>query len=454
MGFFSKIAHAVSSVASPVVHVIESNPVTNAVMNNPVTRTAIAPFNVAYHIANGDNVFKSLGNEFKNQVKGAISDAQYAAAISSFVPGLGTGVSAGLSAGAAIAQGKPITDALIAATRGAIPGGQLAQMGFDTVVAAAKGKNLGEAALGGIINNLPPGAREGANVALALVHGQNIQTALLSGAGQLAISTMTSVIGNPLWDKAKNAVSLPNIPNAVSAGVKIANNLGQGLLKDPVVNAVATKMVPQAVTGFNVANGLLTNNKGLSEAAIHLVRSQLPVEAQKGFDTASAIMKGRITGVKVPPELKNPEAIAAFYAAKGIRGAPPALVKVVSDFVTKTAEGKKGFSIGVQAAGVEHRREIAAMTLAQLQLLMKKAHAGDRNVLTVLNSLKARHQRRDPKATQAIRMLATAEAANRAMAHPRNIKIGGTWSVAFWSFLSAPWDWFEKKTRPKGTATT
>jgi hypothetical protein len=47
---------------------------------------------------------------------------QFAAMVAPFVPGIGTGIGAELGAANALAAGEPITDALLAAARSAIPG--------------------------------------------------------------------------------------------------------------------------------------------------------------------------------------------------------------------------------------------------------------------------------------------------------------------------------------------
>ena len=67
--------------------------------------------------------------------------------VAPFVPGIGTGVAAALGAANALAAGRPITEAVLAAARGALPGGAIAQAAFDVALNLAKGKNIAEAAL-------------------------------------------------------------------------------------------------------------------------------------------------------------------------------------------------------------------------------------------------------------------------------------------------------------------
>ncbi len=62
--------------------------------------------------------------------------------VAPFVPGVGTGIGAALGAANALASGQPITQVLISAARGALPGGAIAQGAFDVAMNLAKGKNI------------------------------------------------------------------------------------------------------------------------------------------------------------------------------------------------------------------------------------------------------------------------------------------------------------------------
>jgi len=50
----------------------------------------------------------------------------------SLVPGVGSGISAALGAAQALADGRPIDEAIVAGVRTAISGGPMAEMAFDT----------------------------------------------------------------------------------------------------------------------------------------------------------------------------------------------------------------------------------------------------------------------------------------------------------------------------------
>jgi len=97
--------------------------------------------------------------------------------VAPFVPGVGTGVAAALGAAHALADGRPITDAVVAAARGALPGGALAQGGFDMALRLAQGRSLATAALEAARRALPGGAlaRAAFDTALAIGQGRRLQ---------------------------------------------------------------------------------------------------------------------------------------------------------------------------------------------------------------------------------------------------------------------------------------
>jgi hypothetical protein len=145
-----------------------------------------AAVQVARGVIKGENLLAAT----KMAVKAGIADARealrFAAMVAPFVPGIGTGVGAALGAADALANGQPITQALIAGVRGAIPGGVVAQAAFDTAAQLAQGKRLDQALLTAARNRLPPGPAQAAfDTGLALAQGQKLQHAMLQGAGRL-----------------------------------------------------------------------------------------------------------------------------------------------------------------------------------------------------------------------------------------------------------------------------
>jgi hypothetical protein len=140
-------------------------------------------FDLVKNLVKGERVDKALLNNLKAAVKDVKSNAGYAQMVVSVVPGVGTGVAAGIAGAAALAEGKRIDDVLIAATKGALPGGPLAAAAFDTAVGLAKGKRIDKVALEVARNQLPAGARRAFDTGVALAHGKNLQAVMKASSG-------------------------------------------------------------------------------------------------------------------------------------------------------------------------------------------------------------------------------------------------------------------------------
>jgi hypothetical protein len=137
--------------------------------------------------ARGENIAKAAQKAMQAGIGDVRQSVQFAAMVAPFVPGIGTGVGAALGAANALASGQPITDALIAGARNALPGGAIAQTAFDTAVNLAKGKNVGDALLNSVRSKLPggPAAQAAFDAAVALAKGKSIQDAAFAATGRL-----------------------------------------------------------------------------------------------------------------------------------------------------------------------------------------------------------------------------------------------------------------------------
>jgi len=134
----------------------------------------------------GENVFKAAQKAAQAGIGDLRKSLQFAAMVAPFVPGIGTGVAAALGAANALAAGQPITDALIAGARNAIPGGAVAQFAFDAAVKLAKGQKLGDALLDSARSRIPggPAAQAAFDAGLALAKGRNIQDAMIAAGAR------------------------------------------------------------------------------------------------------------------------------------------------------------------------------------------------------------------------------------------------------------------------------
>ena len=153
-----------------------------ALTTDPFARFALQTTRAALR---GDNILRAAQVAAKAGIDDVRERMRFAAMVAPFVPGIGSGVAAALGAASALAAGEPISQALIAAARSAVPGGAVAQAAFDLGANIARGKSLSEAALAAARNQLPggPAAKAAFDAAVALAQGRKIQDAAFAAAG-------------------------------------------------------------------------------------------------------------------------------------------------------------------------------------------------------------------------------------------------------------------------------
>jgi len=144
-------------------------------------------FEAVSAVARGERIDRILRRAAQAGIDDVRERLKFAEMVAPFIPGLGTGVAAALGAANALASGKPITEALIAAARSAIPGGKIAQVGFDVAMNVARGKKLSESALSAFRAQLPggPAAQAAFDAGLALAQGKKLQDAAFAAAGRV-----------------------------------------------------------------------------------------------------------------------------------------------------------------------------------------------------------------------------------------------------------------------------
>ena len=313
-GFFSGIAHAVSSVAHGIthnaitraagnvvataVHTVEHNPLTNlagsALSHIPVAGTLVksvanlvaTPLNVASALAKGGRIDQAAMNGLKSALASVKDIAPYAQLVLSAVPGVGTGLSGAIGAGLALASGQNITDALIAGVRGALPGGPLAAAAFDVAHAAMQGKPITQIAL----NALPisPAQKQalvqGVQLARDLANGKNVaQSAIDAATHALPADLQKAVQIGAALAHAKNlqgavgtlasaATHSALIQNGVNAAQQIMQHARAGRPSPPTLTAAvaAGLKAHQAVT-----NAVQLASKGHPGASAFVTALQL-----------------------------------------------------------------------------------------------------------------------------------------------------------------------------------
>src|SRR5262249_1245460 len=142
----SRAADNVSRIASKAMKAVGDVPILGDVARAGVgaARLSLGPAAIAVdaglRVARGENVGGALRSAAGGQIDAARSQLRLAEMVAPFVPGVGTGIAAALGAANALAAGRPITEAVLAAARSALPGGAVAQAAFDTALNLAKGK--------------------------------------------------------------------------------------------------------------------------------------------------------------------------------------------------------------------------------------------------------------------------------------------------------------------------
>lgn len=197
---FGSIARKISRAATGTVRKVGKTVAKTAKASRPVWKTVGRAAKSAHRLATPPGVIplarfgrdlargKNVWHSFRRAGRGVVNDVRaklrYARIAAPFVPGVGTGVAAALGAADALASGRSITDAAIAAARSAIPGGALAQTAFDVGLNLAQGRSLSAAALDAARRRLPggPAARAAFDTAVALGRGKSLQAAARRGA--------------------------------------------------------------------------------------------------------------------------------------------------------------------------------------------------------------------------------------------------------------------------------
>lgn len=238
------------------------NTVENAVgkipVIGPVLKAQAAPFTALANLAQGERIDHALLGAMKDQLAAAKAIAPYAATIVSFVPGIGTGVAAAIAAGAALAEGKPIDQALEDAVKASIPGGALAASGFELAKKVASGENVGKAALESARTALPPEAQKAFDIGLAVVSGKSIQNTLIAAVASLAPGELQQVLD-------VGAKAIKSTPGLAALASSLSNDI--------------------AKQGLQLAAGALAH-AGVNEAQIRAMQAKLTGDTLAGFNSA------------------------------------------------------------------------------------------------------------------------------------------------------------------------
>jgi len=245
-------------------------------------------------VLRGENIVKAAKMAAKAGIADAREAIRFAAMVAPFVPGIGTGIGAALGAADALANGQPITQALIAGVRGAIPGGMIAQAAFDTAVQLVQGKRLDQALLTAARNRLPPGPAQAAfDTAVALGQGKKIQDAVVAGAGGLLPASPYSADALTF---ARRALAGDNLANAAlsTAGNAVLRRVQQqgGDLVATVQGRVAQAAAPAVAAAAAPAVAAVTAAKPRAPAGFDQAIIAADIATRRQADRFQASLAG------------------------------------------------------------------------------------------------------------------------------------------------------------------
>ena len=220
---------------------------------DPATRFFV---DTAAGAARGENILKAAQKAAQAGIGDLRESLRFAAMVAPFVPGIGTGVAAALGAANALASGQPITEAVIAAARNAIPGGAIAQTAFDMATNLAKGKNIAQSLLEAARNRIPggPAAQAAFDAGMALARGKSLQDAAFAAAGRVLPK---SPYAADALSFVRNVASGKNIQQAAlsAAGNLVMRRIERAT--GPVVHGAVTKFagMRREVADFELPTG-------------------------------------------------------------------------------------------------------------------------------------------------------------------------------------------------------
>lgn len=308
----------------------------------------VAPITISANIASGKRVDRAAYEGFKEQVKAYQDIAPYVQTVISGVPGIGQGLSGAIGAANALSKGRPITDAMLEAAKGAMPGGPMAQAAFSVAVTAIQGKPVTEVMLSAI--PIDPTQKKllvaGVMAAKDIANGKPIDESMYNNAvkllppeGQQAMQVGIAMAqGQKLQHIAANA-----IPSATPNFYKYGEIR---MDKNPVLKAGAQVLSsnPSVKKGFVVGAGFMGHK--ITPSAMLALRKTLDPDEKKGFDIAVSTQIGEVAkpvNRSVPPKKRF-----GYYATQGMQGGKPGRKTEMMRTLVQDPEVRQGASKAVK----------------------------------------------------------------------------------------------------------
>lgn len=351
-----KAIRTAAKASGKVVDRLDRVPVVGRPLSAVYGLAVSGPLELANKIASGARIDKAVLGHFKKQLRRIKTVAPYVQMVVSFVPGVGQGVSAAIGAGLALAEGRPLTDAVMEGIRGAIPGGPAGRAAFDLGRAVLSGKKVDHEALVGVAAGalrLPPTQRrlltQGLLAATDIAQGKPADKAVLARAQALlppaarqALSVGMAVAqGKKLQDAVVQAVGPQVLRQLGGVGTKLVGRsevlrAGRAALRSPAQRA-----------GYDIGAGLVSHrSRAIDRRA---VRARLSPAQRRGFDLAVAAYRG-LAKRSVPAAKKGaaPRARFGYYAALGLRSIPRSRRPAVARTVVRDRDMRQGVDVARQ----------------------------------------------------------------------------------------------------------
>ena len=336
-----KVVNPAINEVNKAIEKVQKIPVAGQIFN---LTTGVHLFEGADRVLKGERIDRAALKTFKAQLHEYTQLAPYAASVVSFVPGVGPGIGSAMAAAGALAEGRPLSEVALAAVKGAIPGGAIAQAAFDVAQAAAAGKPVEQVVIAGlpVDNKTKQAIAAAAALTKDLANGKRLDKALVNRIDD-AMRLLPPDIAKAV-----------NIGNAVGLAQGMQRDMAKALTNPNTLKAIADvgkaasltdKVLSEArkinsninfTKGFDLAAGLM-KGKGVNPTIIGAARKMLKGDLEKkGFDAAMALQIGRVKRLgkknvkpSTPKHVKrlgkkvHPKQSAAHAITLGIAGALP-----------------------------------------------------------------------------------------------------------------------------------
>lgn len=347
------------------------------------------PARLASAVASGKRIDRVVADSLGRSIRDAKALAPYAQLVASAVPGVGTGLSAGMAGGLALAEGRPINEAVVAATRAAIPGGPLATAAFDASVAVASGRSVNDAAVEAAITAAAPDPASRGRVKAALEVAKGVSSgrpldkvALAAAAHTLpteARNRAEAAIGKPDAQEKVYDELVATIPTSVSRAVvsgvalgfaqelqrdihtAVTSAAGRAALAKAGAEVVAKSDVLRVASegapdkkAFDLGIGLMRHS-GVTPPAVSYLRDTLTPRGKVSFDSALAIHVGAASNPRFSPRTQGHYKVG-YYAVTGTLTTSAEQRGAIVKLMSKNVTARSGAAVAVRM--VRRRRSL------------------------------------------------------------------------------------------------